>query len=488
VQGPEVDESRAPSGGVPRPASAQVTRVAAGAVPIPGLPSSLDAFPVYQVRIKNGVEHAAKLLRLQIRAASVARAATWLASLEAMDESTSRWLFKQCAGKAKRLLERFGDQTLDLMYQWCSAGVVIFEVQPPVQPGASHGAIVAWRLSDVAKAYADDLVRRSEDRQAVLAKQAQQIAVQLRPWPALQVLSLTLTEQPDLEFLEHAIAVARTLLDDLHREPSIGKIASAGAGPTAAGMVLQRLGRGQMKDYIVDREAIARGGQAVVSEATHKGTQQRVAYKRVRVRDGDSQARMLREIDFGRRFGDHPHVMPVLDADPDGHWFVMPLASGTAAAHASELKNADQLKTMVISVCEALREPHQLGLVHRDLKPENLLLLNGRWAVADWGLGRRPRGETTEPGRTRTGSGYGTVGFAAPELSIDAHEVEPPADIYSIGQIIGAILTGRAPQANIPLMPPPGPWSDVVEHATRYDPAARPQSVDELLDAINAVR
>src|SRR6266851_10242514 len=102
------------------------------------------------------------------------------------------------------------------------------------------------------------------------------------------------------------------------------------------------------------------------------------------------------------------------------------------------------------SVCEGLRRPHVEGWIHRDIKPGNLLLLDGRWVVGDWGQGRRPRGETSDPRRTRTGTGFGTEGFAAPELSDDAHEVTPATDIYSLGQLVGALLTGSSPQSNIP--------------------------------------
>jgi serine/threonine protein kinase len=180
--------------------------------------------------------------------------------------------------------------------------------------------------------------------------------------------------------------------------------------------------------------------------------------------------------------------MPVLDADTMSQWFVMPLATGTARTYANELQELEQLCRLVSAICEALRRPHKMGWIHRDLKPENILLFNHRWVVADWGLGRRPRGETSNPDRTRTGTDFGTEGFAAPELSLDAHEVGPPADIYSIGQLIGSILTGRRPQANIPLLPAPGPWMSIVEQTTRRDPSERPQSIDDLLNLVEAIR
>lgn len=192
-------------------------------------------------------------------------------------------------------------------------------------------------------------------------------------------------------------------------------------------------------------------------------------------------ARMRREIEAARLFGDCPHVMPVLDHSPAFDWFIMPLADATASTLAGELARPEALRELVEAVCAALRVPHEQGWIHRDLKPDNLLWLDGRWVVADWGLGRRPRGQTTDAGRTRMGTAFGTEGFAAPELAVDAHAAGPQADVYSIGQIIGWALTGRLPHANIALLPADGPWRTIVKAATAHDVQRRLASVDDLL-------
>lgn len=470
------------------PTLTQVTRVATGAVRVPGLPGDLDAHPVYRFRVRDGIEQDPKLLRLEVRAANTARASSWRHTLAAMDQASVQWLMKNSPGKAKRITERFGEQTLGLLYTWCAAGIVIFDVTPPPEPDAAHGSLIGWRLSADVQAHSEEMARRSLDQRTALANEARELAARLEVHPEMQLLSRILIEPLEPAFLEHAVTVARTVASGRQYWSAVREDHSISEDAASAHFVLQRLGRGSVKDYALDQDVIERGGQAVVSGATHKGTQLRVAFKRVRIRDEDSARRMGREIEAGQLFGAHPNVMPVLDADPECHWFVMPLASGTARTFARQLQAPEQLRLMLTAVCEALRVPHQRGWIHRDLKPENLLLLDNRWTVADWGLGRRPRGETSHPGRTRTGTGYGTEGFAAPELSLDAHQAAPPADIYSVGQIIGAVVTGRAPQANIPLIPPSGPWQRVVEHATRHDPSARPQSVDDLLDLIDATR
>jgi hypothetical protein len=174
----------------------------------------------------------------------------------------------------------------------------------------------------------------------------------------------------------------------------------------------------------------------------------------------------------------------VLDYSDLGEWFVMPLADGTAETSRLVLTETAPLRDLVTAICQALRPVHEAGWIHRDLKPANLLMVDGTWTVADFGLVRRPRGQTTSPDRTRTGVAFGTDGWAAPELSSDAHTAGPQADIYSIGQIIGWAVTGKLPQANTPLIPPAGPWRQIVRAATQPDPAQRPATVDELQEVI----
>lgn len=246
--------------------------------------------------------------------------------------------------------------------------------------------------------------------------------------------------------------------------------------------------RGQRKDYRLERVPIAQGGQAVVFRGVHKATQVPVAFKKLVAHNSSAVARMRREIEASRRFGDHPHVMPLLDADARNSWFVMPLADATASTLAGELADPARLRELVTAVCLALREPHRLGWVHRDLKPDNILMLDGRWTVADWGLGRRPRGQTSDPRRTAAGAQFGTIGFAAPELAVDAHGSGPQADVYSIGQLIGWALTAQWPQANIPLLPEPGPWRRIVQDATAFgvNQHRRPADAPALLALVTA--
>jgi hypothetical protein len=240
--------------------------------------------------------------------------------------------------------------------------------------------------------------------------------------------------------------------------------------------------RGDRRDYRLERLPMASEGQADVFRAEHKASGAVVAFKRRKRKDAKAGRRMDREVTVAQSLGGHPHVMPVLDFSPAYDWFVMPMAQATVEDKRTELQEDDELRALVDAVAAALTDAHRHGWIHRDIKPPNILLLDGRWAVADWGIVRRPRGQTSTAGLL-TGGEIGTLGFAAPELSTDPHYGATPAsDIYSLGQVIGWILTGTWPQPNVPLLPPPGtPWRGVVRQATYQDPAHRPQDMAAFL-------
>lgn len=321
---------------------------------------------------------------------------------------------------------------------------------------------------------------RRTARKAAQDGEARRLAAELAHFPAAEPLVAILRAQRDGPYRDHVIEAARAFLND---------DTVTDTGGTAPWSVVRWLKRGTKADYDRDQDSLAEGGQGAVYSGVHKHTRIPVALKQLRYSDEDAVHRMRREIFIGHLYGEHPHVMPVLDSDPDGRWFVMPLANGSAASHVERLRQeAGALHDLIAAICEGLRRPHTDDRIHRDIKPANVLLLNGRWVVADWGLGRQPRGETSVPGRTRTGTGFGSEGFAAPELSFEnPHNVTAAADIYSIGRLIAAVLTGQRPEQNLPLLPASGPWRAVVAEATHHKPADRPQDVDEFLRLLKDV-
>jgi serine/threonine protein kinase len=142
-----------------------------------------------------------------------------------------------------------------------------------------------------------------------------------------------------------------------------------GTGEVAPWAVVRWLKRGMKADYDRDHEPLAEGGQGAVYSGVHKHTRIPVALKQLRYGDKDALHRMRREISIGHLYGEHPNVMPVLDCDPEGRWFVMPLANGSAASHVERLqREPGALRDLVTAVCEGLRRPHADDRIHRDIK------------------------------------------------------------------------------------------------------------------------
>lgn len=249
-------------------------------------------------------------------------------------------------------------------------------------------------------------------------------------------------------------------------------------------MALER--HGVRKDYACDKKPRGSGGYADVFAARHKPSGLRVALKRLKTTvDESAGPRMKREIRVMEELAGEPHVMPVLDADPAGTWYVMPLAEGDAFALRADLDD-QALVGLLDNAIRALVAAHNANYVHRDVTPNNLLRLEpGRWVVADWGLTRGRPGHTTTI-LTSTDSVVGTDGFIAPEILRGDTGPDAPADVYSLGRVAAWAVTGQVPLAGQDLVPE-GPFRRLVRDATRENPSRR-ISLEDFAARLAALR
>jgi eukaryotic-like serine/threonine-protein kinase len=207
----------------------------------------------------------------------------------------------------------------------------------------------------------------------------------------------------------------------------------------------------------VTRE-LARGGMGAVYAAHDPAFEREIAVKVMHPRqDGD---RFVIESKVTAQLP-HPGVPPVYalgtlaDARP---FLAMKLIAGrTLADEIASAGSADPLRLLGAfeRICETVGFAHARGIVHRDLKPANVMVgAFGEVLVMDWGLAKdvrsaagagsegAPRGSSAE--ETRAGAVKGTPAYMAPEQA-RGEPVDARADVFALGGILCAILTGKAP-------------------------------------------
>ncbi len=204
-------------------------------------------------------------------------------------------------------------------------------------------------------------------------------------------------------------------------------------------------------------DEIGRGGMGVVYRARQKSLNRTVALKMILRGDLATPADLARfraEAESAAKVL-HPHIVPVYEVgEVAGRpYFSMKMIEGSTLARrlADGPLPSRQAAEMLVPICRAIADAHRQGVLHRDLKPSNILIdCEGRTYVTDFGLAKRinPGEDDTSlsGGLTQSGAIIGTPGYMAPEQAAGQRgEVSPVTDVYSLGAILYAMLTGRPP-------------------------------------------
>ena len=231
-------------------------------------------------------------------------------------------------------------------------------------------------------------------------------------------------------------------------------------------------------------EAIAgRGGMGVVYRAVQLELGRPVALKLIaadRATDAEFRERFQRESRLAAAI-DHPNIVPVHSAgEYRGRlYLVMRYVSGSDL-HAL-LKREGRLAperaaAIAAQIGAALDAAHAAGLVHRDVKPANVLLDGEHAYLGDFGLTRLLDSDTE---LTSAGQWLGTVDFSSPE-QIRGGRLDARADIYSLGCVLHAMLTGSPPfpRGTVP--------ATVLAHAHDAPPRPSEQGLPSGFDRVMA--
>lgn len=252
-----------------------------------------------------------------------------------------------------------------------------------------------------------------------------------------------------------------------------------------------------------------------------------------RSRDAVFVERHLREALAASRLSS-PHLARIVEIGRDGHSVYTAAEYVPGATLAEEMTRRGRVEprlaaSWILQAARGLADAHAQGIWHRDIKPENLRLdRDGLVVVDDLGLETTPslaaaesridqKGRKGPAGRALTASRdaeapsapeveravVGTPTYMAPEQARDALVIDGRADIYSLGCVFYALVTGRPPYLKATaseliaghqdeaMIPPrefvpniPPAIADAIEAMTRKDPGERPPNMAAVVETL----
>ncbi|GIW83054.1 MAG: hypothetical protein KatS3mg105_4861 [Gemmatales bacterium] len=283
-----------------------------------------------------------------------------------------------------------------------------------------------------------------------------------------------------------------------------------------------------LKDYEILSE-LGRGGNGMVYKARQKRLDRIVALKVIRLSflasdDEEVRARLEREARAAAQLS-HPNIVVIYDFNQDQEFYYISM---------EYLQGLDLLQMVekygplpLARACEYIRQAalglqhaYEAGMVHRDIKPGNLFVTMpknvdpipdprkppvGTVKILDMGLVLNETG-TENSQLTHHGMVVGTPDYISPEQSLDSHQVDIRADLYSLGCTFYFLLTGKPPYGEYKLVQKlmmhqvgtprpleelrpgiPKPVTDIVSRLMAKKPEDRFQTPAELADALTVL-
>eukprot|EP00439_Symbiodinium_sp_Y106_P081627 s980_g20.t1 len=245
--------------------------------------------------------------------------------------------------------------------------------------------------------------------------------------------------------------------------PAASREAHHGEAPAAAARRKERdgatrtassnlLSQGQSSTNSMDCYAVGRllgrGAFGKVNVAVHKLTEELSAMKqcdRRRLAEVGNRKCLQQEVTIMKRLTGHANIIQLFEVveTPSQIVLVMEFANGGDLLRYVRTQRRLQepsVKDLFKQLMDGLAHVHDMCVVHRDIKLENLLLdPYGCVKIADFGVA-----VVAQPGR-QLHEHCGTPSYIAPEILLEAGYEGFPADVWSSGVSLYAMLCGRLP-------------------------------------------
>ncbi|WP_159052512.1 protein kinase domain-containing protein [Streptomyces bungoensis] len=260
-------------------------------------------------------------------------------------------------------------------------------------------------------------------------------------------------------------------------------------------------------------ERLGRGGMGEVWAGWDQRLHRAVAVKLLAPGDpAESQLRQRfeREAVAGAQIS-HSNVVAFFDSGvhDDLLFLVMEKVEGASLAHLIDRDgriDVGRALSLAAQICDALSAAHAAGIVHYDLKPQNVMITGSDTVkVVDFGIAGFLQA-TFSLAHSSALAPAGTPQFAAPE-QFGSERGGPSADLYALGGVLYAMLTGQPPfmgqnawaiiarkmsedAPRLDTLRPDLPVGvgDLVAHLLERDPRSRPADAGEVGRRLRGIR
>eukprot|EP00933_Yihiella_yeosuensis_P062535 TRINITY_DN65509_c0_g1_i1.p1 TRINITY_DN65509_c0_g1~~TRINITY_DN65509_c0_g1_i1.p1 ORF type:complete len:484 (+),score=114.60 TRINITY_DN65509_c0_g1_i1:103-1554(+) len=198
-------------------------------------------------------------------------------------------------------------------------------------------------------------------------------------------------------------------------------------------------------------QKLGRGAYGIVWKAIDKKTREVVALKKCfdAFQNATDAQRTFREIMFLQELNGHENIVRLLnvlkaDNDQDIYLICDYMESDLHAVIRANILEEIHKQYIIYQLLKSLKFMHSGQMLHRDIKPSNILLNSDcQVKVCDFGLARSVVQQVDNAQNPVLTDYVATRWYRAPEILLGSTSYTKGVDLWSVGCILGELLSGK---------------------------------------------